>query len=183
MASDYIAENLQFLNQIFTYEGNSSLFENEKHQTIQKELSDRWVKENRLQLLNDLADRYTEDEVFAVVDKIIYANCRKGWEKVGSQTVNSLENFIKINWEPLKKMGIEYTYTINGNEAKFCVTKCSLYDQAKLEGAEKWYYHLLCLTDEPTAVGFNRSFKFSRTMTLMQGHQCCDHCYNVLSKD
>jgi hypothetical protein len=179
MAADYIADNVKWLDQIFTNESNSSLFINEKHLAIQEELSNRWVKENRLELLRSLEEKYSENEVFEVIDKIIAVNCRSGWEKVGLQTVNSLENFVKLLWEPLKKMGFKYTFSTESDEIKFSVSKCAMYDQAKLEGAEKWYYHLLCLSDEPTALGFNSSFIFKRTMTLMQGHPCCDHCYSL----
>ncbi|MFW9789019.1 MAG: L-2-amino-thiazoline-4-carboxylic acid hydrolase, partial [Candidatus Thorarchaeota archaeon] len=34
-----------------------------------------------------------------------------------------------------------------------------------------------CNEDEHIVAGFNPSIKFSRTKTLMEGHDCCDHCY------
>jgi hypothetical protein len=52
-----------------------------------------------------------------------------------------------------------------------------MYDLAKKIGAEKWLYHLVCLTDEPSITGFNSKISFRRTQTLMQGYSECDHCY------
>jgi hypothetical protein len=56
-----------------------------------------------------------------------------------------------------------------------------MYDLAKKLNAEKWLYHLTCLTDEPAITGFNGRIKFDRSRTLMQGYPDCDHCYTDLS--
>jgi hypothetical protein len=181
MSKDYIAEQISWLDGVITDVENPSLFSDESQSAIQKELSDRWIEENRLELLNDLADRFGEEEVLAVIDKIIYANCRKGWEQVAKENDNSLDNFIEILWGPLQESGFEYSFGKEGNKTKFRVTQCPMYDLAKKLGAESWLYHLVCLTDEPTVVGFNRKVAFSRTQTLMQGYPECDHCYTDLS--
>ncbi|MBN1797346.1 MAG: L-2-amino-thiazoline-4-carboxylic acid hydrolase [Spirochaetales bacterium] len=181
MEKDHIAEQIGWLDGIFTHPRNSNLFTNALHTLIQKELSNRWVHENRLELLHDLAKKYGEGEMLAVIDKIIYENCKYDWEQVGREKGNSLNNFIKILWKPLKDIGFEYSIEKKGNKTVFCVTKCPLYDLAKKLGAEKWMYHLLCLTDEPAITGFNSRIKFDRSRTLMQGFPDCDHCYTELS--
>ena len=181
MSKDYIAEQISWLDGILTHPENPNLFQDENQSVIQRELANRWVKENRLELLNDLSDKFGEEKVFAVIDKIIYANCRRDWERVGRERGNSLDNFLKILWEPLRDSGFEYSFETEGNKTKFCVTKCAIYDLAKKIGAEKWLYHLVCLTDEPTIIGFNNKIEFGRTKTLMQGYPDCDHCYTDLS--
>lgn len=177
MSKDYVAEQISWLDGIFTHPANADLFQDEHRSAIQRELSNRWAHENRLDLLNDLAQQFGEEEMLAVIDKIIDANCRRDWQQVGQDKGNSLDNFINILWRPLKDQGFEYSIAKKGNKTQFCVTKCPLYDLAKQLGAEKWFYHLLCLTDEPAVVGFNSQIKFSRTRTLMQGYPDCDHCY------
>jgi hypothetical protein len=180
MEKDYIAEQLGWLGGIFTNQRNQTLFSDKRQVLIQQELSNRWVHENRLMLLKEIAAEFGEEEMLAVIDAIIYENCKKDWEQVGKEKGNSLDNFIKILWEPLKDIGFEYSIEKKGNQTLFCVTKCPLYDLAKRLDAEKWMYHLLCLTDEPSIVGFNSRIKFDRSRTLMQGYPDCDHCYTEL---
>jgi len=181
MTTDVVAEQIGWMDGIFTHAENRNLFDDEEQLAIQSELSNRWVKENRLELLNDLRERFGEAAVFTVIDKIIDSNCRRDWEQIGKEKDNSLENFIKILWEPLQESGFEYSFEKEGNSIKFRVTKCPMYDLAREIGAEKWFYHLLCLTDGPTVEGFNSRIEFNRTRTLMQGYADCNHCYTELS--
>jgi len=181
MAKDLIAEQISWLDGMITDKENSTLFTDESQSAIQRELTDRWIEENRLELLNHLAERFGEEEVLAVIDRIIDANCRRDWEQVGKQKGNSLELFIQLLWGPLQDAGFEYSCAKEGNEIKFRVIKCPMHDLARELGAEKWLYHLVCLTDEPSVVGFNSKVAFRRTQTLMQGYAECDHCYTDLS--
>jgi hypothetical protein len=177
MSKDYIAKELNWLDDIMTHKDNSSLFTDENKSMIQNEISVRWTKENRLDLLNDLARKFGEDDVFFVIDKIIWSNSIRNWEEVGKKTNNTFDNFLKILWEPLKKIGFQYTYEKKGDSTIFNVTKCPIADAVKKLNAEKWFFHLVCLIDEPTILGFNNCIKFSRSKTLMQGDEICDHCY------
>lgn len=181
MTIDLVAEKISWMDEIFTHPENQNLFDDEEQLAIQSELSHRWLKENRLELLNDLSDRFGETAVCTVIDKIIDANIRRDWKQIGQEGDNSLESFIKKLWEPLQEEGFEYSFEKEGNSTKFRVTKCPMYDLARELGAEKWFYHLLCLTDGPSVEGFNSRIEFSRTRTLMQGYTDCDHCYTELS--
>jgi predicted ArsR family transcriptional regulator len=181
MELDLIAEKAGWLDGIFTNPRNPGLFTDKTRAAIQKELADRWPHENRLALLKDTAAKYGEEPMLAVIDKIIWENGKEDWRQVGAEKGNSFENFMKILWEPLKDVGFEYSLEKQGNRTRFKVTKCPLFDLAKKLGAEKWMYHLLCLTDEPAITGFNSSIKFARSRTLMQGCPDCDHCYTDLS--
>lgn len=182
MSEDTIAKEISWLDRIITHPENDTLFEDETQRQIQRELSTRWEKENRLELLNDLCTTYAQESVLAVIDRVIASNCRRDWEQVGKENENSLANFIKILWEPLAKDGFEYSYQQTGNITQFCVTRCPMYELARKIGAEQWLYHLVCLTDVSSTVGFNPKIRFSRTRTLMQGYPDCDHCYTDLSK-
>jgi len=182
MSRDYVAEQIGWLDGVIAHPDNPGLFPEGDRSTIQRELARRWVDENRMELLDGLADRFGEEEVLAVIDTIIAVNCRRDWTRIGKESENnSLDAFIQKLWGPLKDIGFEYSVEKTGNQTKFCVTKCSMYDLARSIGAEKWFYHLVCLTDEHTVTGFNSRIKFSRTRTLMQGHPHCDHCYTDLS--
>jgi predicted ArsR family transcriptional regulator len=182
LTKDPIAEKLKWLDGVFTSPDNPVLFHDERQRAIEKEFSSRWIKENRLGLLNGLAERFGEEAVLAVIDKIISHYYYKGWEEIGKKAGNTLESLLKLIWEPMIGAGFEYTYKKRGRETRFRVTRCPLYDMAKELGAEKWLYHLACLTDEPTVTGFNKNIRFSRSQTLMKGHPVCNHTYTDLSK-
>jgi len=181
MSKDSIAEQIGWLDEIVTNPENHELFHDESLSIIQKELAERWLGENRLELLEALAAKFGEENVIAVIDKIIYANCQRNWERIGKQGDDSFDRFLKTLWEPLRNSGFEFSYTKQGNKTTFRVTKCPMFELARGIGAEKWLYHLACLTDEPSVTGFNSRILFSRTKTLMQGYPDCDHCYTELS--
>jgi len=182
MAKDTIAEEISWLDGIITHPENRNLFMDENQLEILGELSTRWVKENRLDLLNDLSAKYEEESIFAVIDRIINSNCKRDWEQAGKESHNSLDAFIARLWEPLKESGFEFTYRQEGNSTSFCVTQCPMAELARKIGGEKWLYHLVCLTDEPSITGFNKDIHFSRTRTLMQGYPDCDHTYTDQSR-
>jgi predicted ArsR family transcriptional regulator len=182
MKPDPIARELAWLDDIFI-RTDKSLFHNAEERAIQDELSKRWKSENRLDLLNGLAARSGEKAVMSVIDGIISSDCRASWKKTGEESGNSLTTFISLLWEPLTGAGFEYTMERKGNKTQFQVTKCPLVGVAKELGAEKWLYHLACLTDEPSVTGFNPDIAFDRTQTLMEGHPVCNHCYTVKRLD
>jgi predicted ArsR family transcriptional regulator len=184
MTTDQIAEQISWLDELITDPDNAALFANATQSAIQQELAAHWTKENRLDLLNELSGRFSEADILTVIDKIIFTNCQRNWRQVGLETGdNSLEKFLELLWGPLPDMGFEFTSEKQGNQTQFHVTQCSIYELAKTLGAEKWLYHLVCLTDEPSVAGFNADVKFDRTKTLMQGHAYCDHCYTDLSAE
>jgi hypothetical protein len=56
-------------------------------------------------------------------------------------------------------------------------TKCPAYEMAKDMNATEWLYHHICSIDEYVVSGFNPKIGFTRTKTLMQGDDYCDHYY------
>ncbi|MFN2297748.1 MAG: L-2-amino-thiazoline-4-carboxylic acid hydrolase [Anaerolineales bacterium] len=178
MTKDFLAEHAPWLDDTFSDPHNAALFPEGQPAVIQRELAGRWKSGNRLVLLNDLAERFGEEPLLAVVDAIIADTSRRGWERTAKESgENSLEAFIQKLWGPLPDIGFVFTSEKTGNRTQFHVTRCPLADLAKEAGAEKWGYHLICLTDEPSVTGFNPQITFSRTRTIMQGHPVCDHCY------
>jgi hypothetical protein len=185
MEKDYVAENLGWMDGLMTDPGNEDLFRDEVKSAIQKELSTRWRKENRFELLEDLSARFPEAEVIEVVDTVISTNLKKDWEQVGKENNYSLEKLLELIWGPLDNTEFEFSSEKQGGSIQFRVTRCAVCEAAKkLDArlnAQKWLYHLVCLTDGPSAEGFNPKIRFERTQTLMQGHPCCDHRYTDLS--
>ncbi len=185
MGKDYIAENLGWMDGLMIDPGNEALFRDEVKSAIQKELAVRWTRENRFALLEDLSARFPEAEVLAVVDTVISTNLKRDWAQVGKENDYSLEKLLQLIWGPLDKTEFEFTREKRGRSVQFCVTRCAVCEAAKKLDADlnarKWLYHLVCLTDGPSAEGFSPKIRFERTQTLMQGHTCCDHRYTDLS--
>ena len=177
MTRDYLAEQVGWLDDIFTSPENNKLFNDENLIQIQSKLNNKWKTENRLSLIKKLCKEYGEESVISVLDRIIFENCKRNWTNEGKVRTNSINNFINILWEPLKESGFLFSYETIGNITQFKVTKCPMYNLAKQINATKWFYHLVCLTDEPSIIGFNNKIEFKRTKTLMQGNSYCDHCY------
>jgi hypothetical protein len=176
---DYVATELSWLDGIMTNPRNADLFADEPARALQRELARRWPNENRLALLDDLALEFGQDAVMGGIDLIVYENVRRGWQEIGLEGGNSLDELIRRVWGPLPEMGFRFTCTNDGRQARFRVEHCPIHETALALKAEKWLYHLVCLTDEPTTVGFNEAIEFSRTATLMEGRDHCDHCYTV----
>ncbi len=186
MGKDYVAENLGWMDGLIIDPGNEALFQDEVKSAIQKELSARWTRENRLALLEDLCVRFPEPEVLAVVDAIVSSNLKRDWTQVAKEKGNdSMETLIELIWGPLDKTEFEFSSEKQGRSIQFRVTRCAVCEAAKKLDADlnarKWLYHLVCLTDGPSAEGFSQKIRFERTQTLMQGHPCCDHRYTDLS--
>jgi hypothetical protein len=186
MGNDYVAENLGWMDGLMTDPGNAVLFRDGVKSAIEKELSGRWTGENRLSLLEDLSARFPEGEVLAVLDTVISSNLKRDWAQVGKENGGSMERLLELIWGPLDKTEFEFSSKKQGNSVQFRVTRCAVCDATKTIdpalNARKWLYHLVCLTDGPSAEGFSPKIRFERTQTLMQGHPCCDHRYTDLSR-
>jgi hypothetical protein len=186
MGEDYVAENLGWMDGLMIDPGNGALFRDEVKSAIQKEISERWTRENRLSLLEGLSARFPEEKVLEVVDTVISSNLKRDWALVAKENGNSLERLIELVWGPLEGNEFQFSSERQGNSIQFRVTRCAVCEAAKTMdpalNAHKWLYHLVCLTDGPSAQGFNPDIRFERTQTLMQGHPCCDHRYTDLSR-
>ena len=92
-----------------------------------------------------------------------------------------IEDFIRVLWDPLKAQGFEYTAQRESGSAEFRVTRCPVHALAEKTGMHDWLYHLACATDYYTTPAFSSKIHFTRTKTLMQGHDGCNHRYSYTS--
>ncbi|MBN2228244.1 MAG: L-2-amino-thiazoline-4-carboxylic acid hydrolase [Candidatus Thorarchaeota archaeon] len=109
---------------------------------------------------------------------------RSQWEYIGTQVEsNSIESLIEILWTPMRQRRIvEYEYgKTKDNGICIKVTRCLFAELVNdLEIPSEWGYDLYCSDDEHMVRGFNSKMEFSRSKTLMQGHECCNHCYRMI---
>lgn len=106
-------------------------------------------------------------------------------EKAAGLPERDIDTLIKILFEPAKAAGIEYVVNEREDGVEFCVTRCPWHENVKAvqefardADALSWGYRMFCCTDPYITEGFNPDWTFSRTKTLMQGHDCCTHYYH-----
>ncbi len=106
------------------------------------------------------------------------------WKKIAEQTAGILiKDLIETLWEPLKQKGIVSYEVTSNDEKKICikVTQCLFARLVEeLNIPKDWGYDLYCQDDEYMVKGFNEEMVFSRSMTLMEGHDYCNHCYHLI---
>lgn len=108
---------------------------------------------------------------------------RSQWSEIAKQTSGiSIKDLIETLWDPLQQKGIVHYEVIETKETKtrLKVTSCLFARLVKeLNIPRDWGYDLYCSDDEHMVRGFNQRMKFIRSKTLMEGHDCCDHCYQM----
>jgi hypothetical protein len=62
---------------------------------------------------------------------------------------------------------------------KYKVSKCILAEAYKTAGSTEIGYAVSCAWDFGFCQGLNPQINFTRTKTLMEGHDCCNHSYEL----
>ncbi|MBN1499877.1 MAG: L-2-amino-thiazoline-4-carboxylic acid hydrolase [Spirochaetes bacterium] len=120
------------------------------------------------------------NEVLRVIESTECIKAKHEWQAVAGKTEsNSIEDLIRLLWEPLKEKGFKFSMQKCDNGYQFTCTACPIYEMAKLLNAEDIFFHHTCSTDFSIAEGFNPAIKLKRTKTLMEGHDCCNHFYFI----
>ncbi|WP_371802371.1 L-2-amino-thiazoline-4-carboxylic acid hydrolase [Candidatus Lokiarchaeum ossiferum] len=117
------------------------------------DIVDSHVREDNLGFWQNISKNISTPDVGALVQKLWVEMCAPG--------------------------GIEFDMTTRGEITQMHVTKCPFADMARELGLEKWGYQFYCMSDYAIVEGFNPKIEFTRTKTLMQGHDCCDHTYQL----
>ena len=84
------------------------------------------------------------------------------------------------------QVGTDLDYTIEEQtptHMKMCVTRCIWADAYRKLDAADVGYAFYCASDYGYCQGLNPNIKFTRTKTLMQGDDCCDHTYDLVEED
>lgn len=142
-------------------------------------LKNGWGTRDTAELLKKLTSEYG-DVAGRAVEKYLELNILKDWAEIGKKEAHEgteIEDFIRVLWAPLKEQGFEFTMKCEKGMVTFCVTRCPIHDLAEKTGMHRWLYHLACSTDFHSAPAFSSKIGFTRTKTLIQGHECCDHQY------
>jgi hypothetical protein len=94
---------------------------------------------------------------------------------------NTLQDFVRPFCEHEGYKTILTIEVIENREnlVSWRVTECLNAKVFREVDAAEIGYATLCHGDEAWAKAFNLNIQFTRTKTLMEGHDCCDHCYRI----
>ena len=110
--------------------------------------------------------------------RILAANCGGNGAEIGrNQPSQTIDDFLRVLWEPLPAQGFEFTSEETPEGMQMHCTRCPLVDLAAAFDAKNWFYHFACAGDPHMVAGFNPNMGFRRTKTLMEGDEYCDHFY------
>ena len=124
------------------------------------------------------------DEVIEVVDKLTAQRSKKEGEELAQKLgSNTIQDIIQELWFSGIPLGLEYTSEETEKGMQMKCTRCYIYETAKKLGITEWAYHLFCVGDPYFVEGFNSKMGFSRTKSLMEGHDCCNHNFYMEAPD
>ena len=94
---------------------------------------------------------------------------------------NTLQDFVKPFYKDPSYKAILTFEVIENREDLFSwrVTECLNAKVFRELNAADIGYAALCHGDEAWVRAYNPKIQFSRTKTLMEGNDCCDHCYKM----
>ncbi len=103
------------------------------------------------------------------------------WKQVAENTKDaSIDSLVENLWSE-----DFFDFTLSRDDTgkvQMNVTWCLFAEVAKACKLENLAYQLYCVDDPHIVKGFNPNIIFKRTKTLMEGHNCCDHCYWMNNK-
>ena len=131
--------------------------------------------------LDAAAEHFGRERVLALLEKLCADDTRAHWTGLVREEGGSLDDLVRLLWEPLPELGFEFTSERRPDGFQFCVTRCPNYELAVRMGgnAADWLLHLVCATNPYVVDAFDPPIRFRRTKTLMQGDAYCDHAYFV----
>lgn len=99
------------------------------------------------------------------------------WREIAKTCAGGIQGLADTLWKGMEDSGFRFTSERVEKGMRFTVTRCPLAEMAVRLGQAKWGYLCYCM-DYPSIVkGFDPAMRYSRTKTLMQGQDCCDHCF------
>ena len=144
------------------------------------------TEEGPIDKLRQLLDKF-EEEFGREDDGLVLENvsniCMTWWRSQAEQLgENSIEALIRAQWEPTAD---RYPFTVHEVEdgKQVRCTKCPTAELFAALGREDLGKLFICSTDQFIVQGFNPKMRYSRSMTIMEGDEYCDHTYVLSDKE
>jgi predicted ArsR family transcriptional regulator len=133
--------------------------------------------------LKSLVEKWEEDfgpEYQDIVDELIATTSQNYWSDMSAREGKSMEDLVRTLWKSWDDG--EFTSEEIPNGIQVYVKKCPMANSFRAIGKVDLGIQFYCNEDTHIVAGFNPSIKFTRTKTLMEGDDCCDHCYTMKTK-
>jgi len=140
---------------------------------------------DKIELIKELMNIYGKG-VLDVAYQLDQKRTLREWKSLGErQSAITIEAIVDLLWNNFcQQDGLEFTGQRSENKMQMHCTYCPWVEVAKAAGSTEIGFQLICHSDYAIVEGFNqaarqneRPIQFTRTRTLMQGNECCDHCY------
>jgi predicted ArsR family transcriptional regulator len=128
--------------------------------------------------LNPLLERFGP-EVLEVLRQTTIERATREYEqaKVEKRDLDAMKSLL---WDRLGPPVFVYELLEKTEETmRFRVSHCGVAEEMRKNGAPEVGFALFCASDYGYCQGLNPSIKFTRTKTLMQGDDHCDHAYEL----
>ena len=153
-------------------------FDRESGLTV-REVAELQFKEPLIPLLEGLRDQLEVADFVEAVKAALATH----WAQQGQALAESIPNNNIAGWagaddDPSAPIHERVTYEViekTDNVYEIKVTECLMAEVFREADAADIGYAVICSGDEATCQGFNPKIKLTRTKTLMQGDECCNH--------
>jgi len=133
--------------------------------------------QHRAALFRRLVERYGPS-VLELVREFTVETTRNRLEAAELER-RDLDTVMEILWDQMVE-GTEFEVKERSNRAlRLRVTKCLFADEMRRLGAADIGDAFYCAYDFGFCEGLNPSIRFTRTKTLMDGDDCCNHTYEL----
>jgi predicted ArsR family transcriptional regulator len=176
---DAFHTHVSWVAEWFAHDKRGTLpFTDQGQQTVFDELTSLgWKEPDIIAQLDALYERFGA-KLIQVIEMAVAENNRRDWAEIARrETGHTIDDLIRLLWEPGRERGCEYIVETREDGVQIHCTHCPFAELGKRIDGTKWLYHLVCMGDPYIVEGFNPDMGFRRTKTLMEGHECCDHFY------
>lgn len=121
-----------------------------------------------------------QDKVDEIVREVVTDIAKKqGAQYAEELGGNGLEQMMAQEqaWRANDALEMESVISEDGRSMSQTIKRCAYVDMYERIGMKELGYQLSCFRDYPFYEGFNEQMKMTRSKTLMQGHDCCDFCF------
>jgi hypothetical protein len=131
----------------------------------------------RAGLFRKLVDRFGS----GVLDAVSQHTIEQTQERLATADLErrDLDSVMELLWDQMVP-GTEFVVEERSSEAlRLRVTKCLFADEMRRLGAPDIGDAFYCSYDHGFCRGLNPAIRFTRTKTLMNGDECCNHTYEL----
>lgn len=133
--------------------------------------------QQRAALFRKLVDKFGDD----VLDIVAEHTIEQTRQRLASADLprRDLDMVMELLWDNMGENADFVVESRTPNLLKLKVTRCIIADEMRRLGAADVGLAFYCAYDEGFCQGLNPQIKFTRSKTLMQGDDCCNHQYEL----